>query len=101
MSLPQRISQLTPAEYLRIEREARTEATLQRGNVRHGRRLTCAIALSRLIWWENSRSRLKGRSCTAYDSDLRIRTGMGLYNIGRQCFLRRTAGGREGSTHGP
>jgi Uma2 family endonuclease len=73
MGLPQRTRALTPAEYLEIERLAlyRSEYfdgemfAMAGGSPRHS--LIKANLVSEL------RNRLKGKTCTAYDSDLRIR----------------------------
>jgi Uma2 family endonuclease len=80
MALAQPVSLLTPAEYLRIERDAphRSEYfagvmfAMAGGSPRH------ILIKTNLVG--ELRSRLKGRPCTAYDSDLRFRvSASGLY----------------------
>jgi Uma2 family endonuclease len=80
MGLAQRLAVLTPADYLRIERAAayRSEYfagemfAMPGGSPRHSLIKTNVVS--------ELRGRLKGRPCTAYDSDLRIRiAASGLY----------------------
>lgn len=73
MGLPQRVTVLSPAEYLQIERQAayRSEYyagemfAMAGGSPRHSRIKTNVLTQLNL--------RLKDRDCTPYDSDLRIR----------------------------
>ena len=79
MGLPQRVAVLTEAEYLRIERAATYRSEFYRGEMfamaggspKHSRIKTNVLS--------ELNSRLKGRPCVAYDSDLRIRCRTGLY----------------------
>src|SRR5262245_33701046 len=80
MAAPQQISRPMPAEYLRLERMApkRSEYfagemfAMAGGSPRH------SLIKTNLVG--ELRNRLKGRPCTAYDSDLRIRvSATGLY----------------------
>jgi len=77
---PQRVSQLTPGEYLEIERAATFRSEYYRGEMfamtggspRHSRIKTNVLVELGL--------RLKGHECAPYDSDLRILvTATGLY----------------------
>jgi Uma2 family endonuclease len=77
---PQRISKLTPEEYLAIERAAEFRSEYHAGEMfamvggspRHSLIKTQVLATLTV--------RLRGRACTAYDSDLRIRvSATGLY----------------------
>ena len=80
MGLPQRVARLTPTEYLKIERasEFRHEFVngemfaMAGGSPQHS---AIKVNLSREV-----STRLKGRPCTAFDSDLRIQVSpTGLY----------------------
>ena len=80
MGQPKRVAVHTPAEYLRIERAARVRSeyfagemfAMAGGSPRHSLIKTNQVG--------ELRSVLKGRPCTAYDSDLRIRVApTGLY----------------------
>ena len=79
MGLPQRVAELTPAEYLSIERAAsyRNEYfrgqmfAMAGGSARHSR-----IKTNVLSYLNN---RLKGQPCSTYDSDLRVKCPTGLY----------------------
>jgi len=80
MNVAQRIPLLTPAEYLRLERAAtyRSEFfagkmfAMAGGSPRH------SLIKTNLV--SELRSGLKGRPCTAFDSDLRVRvSATGLY----------------------
>src|SRR5437867_732050 len=79
MGLPQRVAALTPAEYLRIERAATYRSEYFRGEMfamaggspKHSRIKTNVLS--------ELNTRLKGRPCAAYDSDLRIKCPTGLY----------------------
>ena len=81
MGLPQRVRKLTPAEYLEIERAAtyRSEYfdgemfAMAGGSARH------SLIKANII--RDFGNGLKGRPCTAYDSDLRILvSATGLYS---------------------
>ncbi|MEI8022048.1 MAG: Uma2 family endonuclease [Schlesneria sp.] len=79
MGLPQRVADLTPAEYLKIERAAsyRNEYfrgqmfAMAGGSARHSRIKTNVLGYLN--------SRLKGQPCSTYDSDLRVKCPTGLY----------------------
>ena len=79
MGLPQRVTVLTPEEYLRIERAATYRSEFYRGEMfamaggspKHSMIKT---NLSGSLW-----SHLRGRPCVPYDSDLRIKCPTGLY----------------------
>ena len=79
MGLPQRVADLTPAEYLKIERAALSRNEYFRGQMiamaggsaRHSRIKTNVLSYLN--------SRLKGQPCSTYDRDLRIKCPTGLY----------------------
>ena len=79
MGLPQRAAVLTEAEYFRIERAANDRSEFYRGEMfamaggspKHSRIKTNVLG--------ELNTRLKGRPCGPYDSDLRIRCRTGFY----------------------
>ncbi len=79
MGLPKRVPSLTVSEYLRIERAATFRSEFFRGEMfamaggspKHS---LIKMNLSGSLW-----SRLRGKPCAPYDSDLRIRCRTGLY----------------------
>lgn len=79
MGLPQRAPVVTPAEYLRLERAATYRSEYFRGEIfaMAGGSPQHSLIKSNVmgtLW-----SRLRGRPCRAYDSDLRIKCPTGLY----------------------
>jgi Putative restriction endonuclease len=79
MGLSQRVADLTPAEYLKIERAALSRHEYFRGQMfakAGGSSRHCRIKTNVLSYLN---SRLKGQPCSTYDSDLRIKCPTGLY----------------------
>ena len=72
MGLPQPIKFITPEEYLRIERAAEFKSEYFAGEMFAMPRGTPQHSLLRTSVIGELGSRLKGKSCRVYDSDLRV-----------------------------
>ncbi len=80
MGLPQRVAPLTPAEYLKIERAAEFRHEYFNGEMFAMFGGSPQHSLIKMNVGGELRDQLKGRPCTAFDSDLRIRVSpAGLY----------------------
>ncbi len=73
MGLPQRVARLTPAEYLKIERAAEFRHEYFNGEMFAIAGGSPQHSLIKINVGGEFRSQLKGRPCTTFDSDLRIR----------------------------
>ena len=79
MGLPQRVAVLTPEEYLTIERAATYRSEFYRGEMFAMSGGTPKHSMISLNVTGELRSRLKGRRCAPYESNLRIKCSTGLY----------------------
>ena len=80
MGLPQRAARLTPAEYLKIERAAEIRHEYFNGEMFAMSGGSPHHSLIKMNAGGELRTQLKGRPCTAFDSDLRIQISpTGLY----------------------
>jgi len=79
MGLPQRIAPLTPAEYLAIERAASFRSEYYRGEIFAMAGGSPRHSLIKTNITRELSSRLRGKPCVTYDSDLRYRCPTGLY----------------------
>ncbi len=80
MGLPQKVAPLTPAEYLKIERAAEFRHEYFNGEMFAMSGGSPQHSLIKMNVGGELRDQLKGRPCTAFDSDLRIRVSpAGLY----------------------
>lgn len=82
MGLPQRVASLTPTEYLKIERTAEFRHEYFNGELFAMSGGSPQHSLIKMNVGGELRTHLKGRPCTAFDSDLRIRiapTGLFTY----------------------
>ncbi|MFM9964013.1 MAG: Uma2 family endonuclease [Planctomycetaceae bacterium] len=73
MGLPQRVASLTPAEYLKIERAAECRHEYLNGEMFAMPGNSPLHSLIKVNSGCELGTKLKGRPCTAFDSDLRIR----------------------------
>ena len=80
MGLPQPVTPLTPAEYLKIERAAEIRHEYFNGEMFAMSGGSPPHSLIKVNVGGELRTKLKGRPCTAFDSDLRIQVSpTGLY----------------------
>lgn len=80
MGLPQRVAPLTPTEYLKIERAAEFRHEYFNGEMFAMSGGSPQHSLIKMNTGRELGNKLKGRPCTAFDSDLRIRVSpAGLY----------------------
>lgn len=105
MGLPQPAKRLTPEEYLEIERAAEIRHQFLNGEMFAMSGGTPQHSLIKMNIGGELRSQLKGRPCTAFDSDLRVRTSpTGLYtypDISVVCDELQFADGRRDTITNP
>ncbi len=80
MGLPQRVAKMTPTEYLKIERAAEFRHEYINGEMFAMSGGSPQHSLIKMNVGGELRDKLKGRPCTAFDSDLRIQiSATGVY----------------------